>query len=211
VTKILRNGVICLLLCVGLVAAGAWTAARAAEPIGHVVQQQGSVDVERAGMREPLSRGDPVFLGDRVSTDKDGRVKIGFLDDSLLTVGSDSEIVLDSYRFGRDGQRLHAALTLVIGIIRAAITGGMPGSVFNVKTSVAVASARSTEWLVEAGAEKAAVFVSEGRVQVVAKRGGSVLLSPGLGIDIDADRGVGRVKRWGAARVAEAMARTSLE
>ena len=115
----LRSGCFWLVLLglVGLSGAGSLAAAWAAEPIGHVVQQQGGANVERESARLPLWPGDPVFLGDRIFTEKDGRVKIGFVDDSLLSVGSESEVVLDAYRFGRDGRRLHAAVTLVLGII----------------------------------------------------------------------------------------------
>lgn len=201
-----------LLSFIGLSGPGALAAAWAAEPIGHVELQQGGVNVERGSVRMPLWPGDPVFLDDRIFTDKDGRVKIGFVDDSVLSVGSDSEVVLDAYRFGRDGRRLHAAITLVLGIVRAVVTAGTPSSVFNVETSVAVASARSTDWLVEAGVDRSAVFVSEGRVEVAVRSGGAgAVLTPGLGIDVFAGRSVGMVKRWGAQRIAEARARTRVE
>ena len=185
-------------------------AALAGDPIGRVVQQEGAVTVQRAEDRVPLWPGDPVFVADRVLTGPDGRVRIAFLDESLLAIGSDSEVAVDDYRIGRDGRRLNAVISLLLGIVRAAITPAAPSVVFDVRTRVAVASARSTDWVVEAKPDHTAVFVAEGRVAVTAS-GGQILLGPGLGTDVMAGRAPASPKRWGEARVRDVMGRTALE
>ena len=166
--------------------------ALAGDPIGRVVQQEGAVTVQRAEDRVPLWPGDPVFVADRVLTGPDGRVRIAFQDESQLAIGSDSEVMVDDYRIGRDGRRLNATITLLLGILRAAITPAAPSVV--------------------AKAEQTAVFVSEGRVAVTARGGyGQTLLGPGLGSDVMAGRAPTTAKRWGEARVRDVMGRTALE
>ena len=185
-------------------------AALAGDPIGRVVQQEGAVTVQRAEDRVPLWPGDPVFIADRVLTGPDGRVRIAFQDESLLAIGSDSEVVVDDFRIGRDGRRLNAVISLLLGIVRAAVTPAAPSVVFDVRTRVALASARSTDWIVEAKPDHTAVFVAEGLVDVTAS-GGQVLLGSGLGTDVMAGRAPTSPKRWGEARVRDVMGRTALE
>ena len=185
-------------------------AALAGDPIGRVVQQEGAVTVQRAEDRVPLWPGDPVFIADRVLTGPDGRVRIAFQDESLLAIGSDSEVMVDDFRIGRDGRRLNAVISLLLGIVRAAVTPAAPSVVFDVRTRVAVASARSTDWIVEAKPDHTAVFVAEGLVDVTAS-GGQVLLGSGLGTDVMAGRAPTSPKRWGEARVRDVMGRTAVE
>jgi len=80
-----------------------------------------------------------------------------------------------------------------------------------VTTGTAIASVRSTDWVIEAKPDDTAVFVVDGRVQVV-NRGqtGGVLLYPGFGTDVRPDSPPTTPKRWGQARVDSALARTRL-
>ena len=184
----------------------------AADPIGRVVQQQGAVNALRGEERVPLWSGDPVFVADRILTGSDGRVRIAFIDESELSIGSDSEVIVDDYRFGRDGRRLNAALSLVFGILRAVITPSAPSAVFDVRTRVAVASARATDWVVEAKPGHTAVFVAEGRVAVGARElRGEVLLGAAFGTDVYSGKPPTVAKRWGASRVRDVLERTALQ
>jgi hypothetical protein len=78
---------------------------------------------------------------------------------------------------------------------------------FNVVTPQAIAAVRGTRWAVDAEGGKTSVFVVDGRVSVArARRGGSVVLGPGEGVDVETSGNL-VVKRWGAARVEALMAR----
>jgi hypothetical protein len=72
-------------------------AASAAEPIGQVKTAEGIVTVGRSGATAALKAGDRVYQSDVVATGADGSVGITFADNSMLSLGPSSELVL--YRF----------------------------------------------------------------------------------------------------------------
>ena len=72
-----------------------------------------------------------------------------------------------------------------------------------------MASTRSTDWLIEAARGRTSVFVARGSVAVRGVDGGTdVLLDAGHGTDVLPGEPPNPAKRWGAARVERAMART---
>jgi hypothetical protein len=82
---------------------------------------------------------------------------------------------------------------------------------FNVFGPVAVASVRSTEWIMETPKLGTNVFVLDGVVAVQSKRGDHVELSPTFGIDVAPDGTMAEPKKWGAKRVADVLARLGLQ
>jgi hypothetical protein len=82
---------------------------------------------------------------------------------------------------------------------------------FNVFGPVAVASVRSTEWIMETPKRGTNVFVLAGIVQVQGKRGQTVQLSPTYGVDVAPDGTVAAPKKWGASRVATVKQKLGLQ
>ncbi|WP_445503895.1 FecR domain-containing protein [Microvirga sp. G4-2] len=75
------------------------------------------------------------------------------------------------------------------------------GTGFQVRTPVAIAAVRGTQWVVDVAEGKTAVFVLSGRVAV--RRSGAragVELGPGEGVDVDSGRAPLTVRRWPIAR-----------
>lgn len=66
-----------------------------AESIGRVKTLEGEVSVMRGGAAVPLALGDPIELMDEVRTGADGSVGITFKDETLLSLGPDSAMVID--------------------------------------------------------------------------------------------------------------------
>ncbi len=184
--------------------------AQDAAVVGQLVDLRGEVTLVRGAAREPLAVGASLRRGDRIATGTGGRAKVELHDGSTLTLGPESAIEISDY-LAEGGRGLRARLTLLIGIVRTALSGGDWRDGFEVETRAAVASVRSTEWVTEAGAEGTAVFVVEGEVAVVAPEAGvGVLLGPGFGTDVAPGERPAPPKRWGAARVEDVLARTSL-
>ena len=208
-----RNRIVASLVCLTLVLAFSLSvpAARAADPIGTVVDLRGGVTLAREATRLDLKSGDAIFETDRVLTDGDAMVKIALGDGSVLTIGANSEVALESYLIAPDRSRIGAVLDLVLGILRVTVTMSGDGAPFDVRTRAAVASARSTQWLVEATPEGSAVFVVEGAVAVTTRDAtDSVELGPGQGSDVAPGGRPSPPKAWGAARVEDVLARTGL-
>ena len=207
----LRGWLQLLLASAMLATLSAPTVAEQPVPIGQVVRQQGSVTVLRATGGGTLQLGAPVFQGDSILTGPDSKIRIAFADGSELTVGPDSEVLLDEYAVTGAGHRQAGFLTLLRGIARAAVAGAAGAAPFSIRTRLAVASARSTDWLTEAARERTSVFVAEGSVAVQGAGGGAgVLLAAGYGTDVLPGQPPSPAKRWGAARVEQATARTRL-
>src|SRR5581483_6008286 len=78
-------------------AAPAW----GADPIGQIKSASGAVAIERTGATRPGTAGDRVLQSDVVSTGPDGAVGITFDDNSMMSLGPDSTLALDSFTFDR--------------------------------------------------------------------------------------------------------------
>src|SRR5215471_4741200 len=126
-----------------LVLAGLAPAARA-EEAGHVKVVKGTVQVERSGQKLPATVGAAVQSGDVVTTGADGSVGITFLDNSLLSAGPNSVLVID--RFAFDSTLQKGTLAVVSGKLSKASPDAM-----KVKTPAAVLGVRGTEFLVRTG------------------------------------------------------------
>ncbi|HEX2135752.1 MAG TPA: FecR domain-containing protein [Microvirga sp.] len=82
------------------------------------------------------------------------------------------------------------------------------GRRFQILTPQAVAAVRGTQWAVDVGGGKTAVFVVDGQVSVRRPTGRrAVTLGPGEGVDVAADAAPLAVRRWSPQRAAALLAR----
>ncbi len=181
-------------------------AAARAEPVARVTEQAGAVFLVRDGMASRLGPGNDLEASDLVVTAADGKVVIRFADGSLCTIGPESEVRLADLAAPEGGW-----LDLVRGIVRLILAPGAREIQTGVRTRAAVASVRSTEFVVDAALDRSAVFVADGTVTVTGRlTGGSVVLQAGEGTDVGLREPPTPPKRWGEARVGGVIARTSL-
>ena len=177
-------------------------------PIARVIQQDGSVAVQRGDDSLDSHLGRLLFAGDRVVTSGDGRVLIEFPDRSRLSLGADTQVVLDDYSLAPGPGRLKGFLSLLAGILRMSIVQSTRAEDFGIRTPTAIASVRSTDWIVEAGAGDTQVFVVSGLVRVSDPEGGGpVELAAGEGTDVKAGAAPRPASVWGAARAADVLKR----
>jgi hypothetical protein len=73
--------------------------ASAAEQIGQIKTLSGTVTIERGKAPEPARIGDRVFQSDTLVTGKDGSVGLTFADNSMMSLGPNSKLALDEFRF----------------------------------------------------------------------------------------------------------------
>jgi len=73
--------------------------AQAAEDIAQIKVAKGTVFIERAGKRIPGKVGTHVQATDTIITAADGSVGISFIDNSLLSMGPNSELAIDRFAF----------------------------------------------------------------------------------------------------------------
>ena len=192
------------LLFLGLMLTGA---AQAADPIARVVKQDGVAFVLRSTAQPLLlTTGADLFVDDEVRTGADGRLVIESPAGLKLVIGSASEVRIRRWLLDTQRSRLEVVLGMVTGVLR--LLGeptGTPRTV-EVETRAAVASVRSTEWVVEATGAGTAVFSIEGPVVVRSPVGG-VTLASGDGTDVRLGALPTPPVRWGQPRVERTLAR----
>lgn len=155
----LRSVLTAALLLAGLhfIPAGAASAqttppAAATAQAGIVKRVAGTVTLERAGARNPVAVGAAVQAGDTLRTGADGAVGITLADDTLLTLGADSELVLDSYSFDtttHDGGLLVSMWRGTVGVVTGLIGRKAPEKL-RFQTRTVVLGVRGTEFIVDA-------------------------------------------------------------
>jgi len=103
---------------------------------------RGEPTVSRDGASTPLTRGDAVAVGDRITTDATSRVKVLLADDSVLSIGSGTEVVIDELLLGSERR---GRLRVLAGRFKLAIAAWLSGpSDYQIETPTAVAGVRGT-------------------------------------------------------------------
>lgn len=165
----------------------------------------GAASLSHDGKRSAAKAGTALAAKDQIRTGGDGRVEITCSDQTTVTLGADTELNLGSL-VGEQGEDTSIAMSLHRGIARFLAPMRTWGS-FSVFGPVAVASVRSTEWVMETPKRGTNVLVLKGRVEVRGKRADGYIIGASYGIDVAADGTVGEPKQWAAARVEKTLKR----
>lgn len=171
------------------------TSALGAERVGRIVTVQGAPKVERAdgGVIE-LKRNDPIHLGDRLDTGN-GRVKIMFEDNTLMTLSEGTELEVTEYLYDPQKNERDSMLDLVKGKVKSLVGSIFSSSSnFRVRTPTAVAGVRGTHWQVE-HRDRTHVTVFEGEVAVESVGGELLKLTRGMQVGAGSSGFLGRPRQ----------------
>jgi hypothetical protein len=138
----------------------------AAADAGEVVIFKGDCFKETGGQRSVLKLGDDVKVGDVVEVPAGAKLRLRMSDGSVLSLGSGSQMTIETYDVSGDGAKRDAKLALATGLMRAMVSKVSEPSTFEVETAVGVGAARSTDWFVEADAQSTRVSVLDGSVSL---------------------------------------------
>lgn len=123
-----------------------------------------SGEAQRADGRA-LAVGDKLDVGTTLRTGAAGRVRLKFVDGSVLVLADKSQLRIDTFNAAGSKPR-EAELLLELGLIGQRVTPSAGGS-WRVRTPTAVTAVRGTEFSVEVGVDNAtAVHVKTGEVDV---------------------------------------------
>jgi hypothetical protein len=86
---------------------------------GQIKVARGAAWIERAGTRHPAQVGAKVQESDVIATGADGSLGMTFLDDSLLSIGPNSTLVIERFSFDPTTQRGSFESTLRSGTLSA--------------------------------------------------------------------------------------------
>ncbi len=132
-------------VCLMGFAAAAW-----GSDIGLVKVTAGAVYLERDGKRLPVQVGTAVRQSDTLVTGADGTVGVTFSDNSLLSAGPDSVLVIDRYAFDSTTHAGQFDASLKKGSL-AVISGKMvkqSPDAMRVRTPTSIMGVRGTEFVV---------------------------------------------------------------
>jgi hypothetical protein len=171
-------------------------AALAAEPVGSIVSLSGKATAtEQNGTVRTLELKSPVFLNDQIKTEAGSSLQMMFLDESVLSVGEQSEMTIDEYVYNPDRKEDNACtFSLVKGVFRAVtarITALNPDR-FTVKTRLATIGIRGCEvafTVTERGVNVYVISLPDGKNIVITLNAGVDIsgFTSGDGCTIDAD------------------------
>ena len=135
-----------------LLMASAWLCTHAlAGDAGRIKVSKGDVQIERNGKSMPAPVGAVIEVEDTVKTGSDGSVGITFQDNSLLSAGPNSELVIERFVFdstthqGEFDTRLKKG---TLAVVSGKIVKQSPEAM-RIKTPAAIMGVRGTEFIVK--------------------------------------------------------------
>lgn len=140
-------------VAIGLACAPAW----ATQPAGVVKLVKGTVSIERAAQKRTPLAGDRVEAGDRIVTGADGRIGLTLSDNTLLSAGPNSTLVLDKFAFDTTTHNGTIDATVrrgTLSVVSGKIARQSPESV-RFRTSNTILGVRGTTFVIDAGSEEA--------------------------------------------------------
>jgi hypothetical protein len=157
-------------------------AANAGESVGFVAAARGEARVNS----QPARVGMEVFEGDKLTTGDKSRLKVLFSDDVILSLGADTEVVVEKHLFDPKSGARSTRLELVKGKLRSLVQKMVAGrrADFLVKTANAVAGVRGTEFVLVAGERETKLYTFSGEVELAGGGGDQVLVAAGQGSDV---------------------------
>ncbi len=152
----MKTAVVSLSLSIALTLSGTVHGAEP-EPIGHVKKVTGTVLLDRAGKTQALEPGMALQNGDRIRTGADGLVGVTLADDTLLSAGKGSSLLINNFQFDTKTHAGSMLATLSKGslhVVTGLIAKKSPAQV-NFKTPSTVLGVRGTDFIVEVPASDA--------------------------------------------------------
>src|SRR5262245_32595092 len=142
--------------------------AQAPPSIGTVDALVGEGTVIRFGQTaaSPLAVGAELYEGDRIRTEAGARLRLAFIDGTVVQLGESTDLVLDWFLVAPDVNTQNVLLRVSSGIFRVILELVLPRAAFEVQTSTAVATVRGTDWISEATPDATATVALEGQVAI---------------------------------------------
>jgi hypothetical protein len=170
---------------------------RSADFVGQATKVTGDVRIQRDGADMPVSVGTALQLGDVIRTGPGARLRVRFIDGSILTFAQTTTLSIDIFSLDSANHSRSVILTMLQGIVDAAAAkSGEDKFDYEIRTGSGYSAVRGTEWIVAAQPATTSVFVISGQVEVGANAGGGkpVLVDRGKWVKLGLQTGPGPVQ-----------------
>jgi hypothetical protein len=134
----------------GLLAGTAQAQSAALAPVGMVKVTTGQAFIESNGQRSLAALGSPVYMGSRLTTAGNGTLGVTFRDETVMSLGPDTQLVIDQYVFAPRQAQVGLIASLARGTLNyvsGQIAKIRPESV-NVNTPTGMIGVRGTQFVV---------------------------------------------------------------
>jgi hypothetical protein len=178
----LAGALAAVLLALALVALAPATSF-AASKVGIAAQVRNQVSAVTGADTRTLNLGNDVFAGDRIRTGQASNAQLMFVDQTNLTIGAQSDLVLDRFVFDPARGAGNVALSATQGALRF-ISGSQNPSAYRIETPLATIAIRGTaaEWF-GFGSQNVVVNVA-GHVTATTPDGKTFDIPPGYALII---------------------------
>jgi len=178
--------VVAAILCVSIFLLA--SQAFAAGFVAQAVKTRGDIRITRDGSDMSCSMGTAIQLGDIIKTGADARLRLRFVDGSILTLGENTKFSIDLFAVDATNKSRTVVLTVLEGIVNAAAAkSGESKFDYQIKTASGYSAVRGTKWIVGFRQALMGVYVLNGTVEMGANSGKApVMLNSGQWASIDA-------------------------
>ena len=133
---------------------------------------------------EKLANGSKIFFGDTIISNTESNAQILFLDQSVLTLGEETELIIDEFVYdpnSQDGSFVSTVKTGTVKFITGQISKKNPDNL-EVKVPAGTLGARGTEFVVlsESNNESTVVLLGPGPNNTLGMVPGNLILSDGI-------------------------------
>jgi hypothetical protein len=150
-------------VCAILLASEAFAAAYVAQ----AVKTRGDIRITRDGSDLSCSMGTAVQLGDVIKTGADARLRLRFVDGSILTLGENTRLSVDLFAVDAANKSRTVVLTVLEGIVNAAAAkSGENKFDYQIKTPSGYSAVRGTKWITGYRQSVMGVYVLNGTVEM---------------------------------------------
>jgi hypothetical protein len=156
--------------------------------VGQAVKTRGDVRVTRDGSDISCSMGTAIQLGDVIKTGAGARLRLRFVDGSILTLGENTKFSIDLFAVDATNKSRTVVLTVLEGIVNAAAAkSGESKFDYQIKTPSGYSAVRGTKWVVGFRQALMGVYVLSGTVEMGANGGKPpIMINSGQWGSIDA-------------------------
>lgn len=138
--------------------------------IGTIIESQGENYLKQKGKDDYkiIKTNDNIINGDEIKTTFSSKVKIKFIDNTEITIGSKSRFVVNNYLYDDSTKSRDVSLNLIEGRLKSIVSKiTTQNSKFEIKTNTMVLGVRGTEFIVFAKNENETnIGVTEGEVEI---------------------------------------------
>jgi hypothetical protein len=119
--------------------------------VAQIKTVSGQANIVHNGARSAAKIGDPLYEKDTIETGADGSIGITFIDNTVMSSGPNSQIVLEDYKFNSSnftGSMLTDMRRGTVSMVSGDIARSSPGAM-KVRTPTALLGVRGTRFVIE--------------------------------------------------------------